>query len=183
MGKQKSFQQVLQTFVEKLQNLNKTAKFPCTFSSNLYTKSCNCYCDFALKLFFCVLSLVCPLPFCNTAKTGVFQYTVWTRRIQHVLFPHSLSGSSTLGTFVYLKTRKDAATFWLQRNPDRPIHDHWFTCLYLATFKKVITKNVENLWQSSGKKAMENSHLPTLQRQVHRNCEQQKTRSLQQTGK
>lgn len=63
MGKQKSFQQVLQTFVEKLQKLNTIAKLSHMFSSNLYTKSCICYCDFALKPFLYVLSLLYPLVF------------------------------------------------------------------------------------------------------------------------
>lgn len=68
MGKQKSFQQVLQTFVEKLKKLNKTAKFPCTFSSNLYTKSCICYCDFTLEQFLYVLSLIRPQIFLPHSK-------------------------------------------------------------------------------------------------------------------
>lgn len=86
-----------------------------------------------------------PRSSCPTAETGAFQYTIWTNRMQRVLLPHSLSGSHTLGILLsYLKIRKEA-TFWLQRNPDQPVDNHWFSCFYLTTFKKMITKNVENL--------------------------------------
>lgn len=183
MGKQKSFQQVLQTFAERLQKLYKIVKFPHMFSSNLYTKSCICYCDFTLKLFLYVLTLICPQVFLPHSRNGCLAV--------HNLDKQDAACSASPQSFrfiqlgillSYLKIRKEA-TFWLQRNPDQPVDNHWFSCFYLATFKKMIKMNVENLWQSSGNKAMENSHLPTLQRQVHHSCEQQKTHSLQLTGK
>lgn len=146
MGKQKSFQQVLQTFVEKLQKLNTIAKLPHTFSSNLHTKSCICYLDFALKLFLYVLSLIRPSVFLPLSRNWCLSADSLDKKDPVCsVSPQSFRFMHTWDCIVYLKTRKDAVTFWLQRNPDR--HDHWFSCFYLATFKKVTTKNVENLRQ------------------------------------
>lgn len=146
MGKQKSFQQVLQIFVEKLQKLNKTAIFPHTFSSNLYTKNCIFVCDFALKLLFYVLSLVYPQVFLSHSRNWCLSvHSLDKKDAACSVSPESFRFLQTCDLTVYLKTRKDTAIFCLQRNPDQPVHDHWHSCFYLATFKKVITKNVENL--------------------------------------
>lgn len=83
-----------------------------------------------------------PRSFCPTAETGAFRYTVWTR-MQHVLFPHSLSGSCTFGTLLSIskleKMQRPSGCKEILTN----LYMTTGSCFYLATFNKVITKNIE----------------------------------------